>query len=324
MAEVIAKSKEHKALRQISRQQDEDLRHEVDNELDSIRNLLFAADSSLTPLELSTLPSQTTPLVQVNDTTKPSVPPATNERDVTFDQYVRELAFEKRAKPKDRTKSEEELAAEEKEKLEKAERRRQRRMQGEDDYDSEEEETKARVKRRKAAGGDDLEDDFYEEPGALGVGLEDAQAAEEDGASDETDEEDEESSEEEDDEDNDDDGSEGEGVVVGDDGDDEDKSEEDHDHEDLVQPLAPSTVKRRETASQGPKELPFTFPCPKTHDEFLEIVQDVDDADIPTVVQRIRALHHPSLAEGNKFKLQVKFGSPIIQASTNLTSTNRI
>jgi len=38
-----------------------------------------------------------------------------------YDRIVRELAFEKRARPTDRTKSEEEIALEEKEKLEKLE-----------------------------------------------------------------------------------------------------------------------------------------------------------------------------------------------------------
>ena len=53
--------------------------------------------------------------------------------DINYDQHVRELALDKRAKPKDRTKTEEELALEAKEALEKAERKRLQRMMGEDD-----------------------------------------------------------------------------------------------------------------------------------------------------------------------------------------------
>jgi nucleolar protein 14 len=34
-------------------------------------------------------------------------------------------------------------------------------------------------------------------------------------------------------------------------------------------------------------------------------MEPLDDSAIPTVVQRIRAIHHPSLAQGNKEKLQV-------------------
>ena len=76
-------------------------------------------------------------------------------------------------------------------------------------------------------------------------------------------------------------------------------------HENLVTSSNPS--KRKAKAKSSAKyELPFTFPCPAEHDEFLEIVEDIADEDIPTVVQRIRALHHTSLAAENKSKLQVR------------------
>ena len=74
--------------------------------------------------------------------------------------------------------------------------------------------------------------------------------------------------------------------------------------------------KRRAKPSSKTKELPYTFPCPETHDEFLDIVEDVDDEDVPVVLKRIRTLHHPSLAEDNKFKLQVsKINIPSDQLS---------
>jgi nucleolar protein 14 len=53
-------------------------------------------------------------------------------------------------------------------------------------------------------------------------------------------------------------------------------------------------------------ELPYTFPCPSSHEEFLDIVEGIVDQDIPTVVERIRALHHPSLGAENPSKLQVR------------------
>ena len=81
---------------------------------------------------------------------------------------------------------------------------------------------------------------------------------------------------------------------------------EEGDEEELVK-VKKSRKSKKTSASSGKKELPYTFPCPETHDEFLEIVEDIDDADVPTVVKRIRTLHHPSLAEDNKFKLQVSF-----------------
>ena len=94
--------------------------------------------------------------------------------DGDYDQRVRELAFDKRSKPKDRTKTEEELALEEKEAFETAERRRQRRMLGQNDSDSEEEGTK-KGKRKRGADDLDLEEGSGEWSG-LGAGLDQASA----------------------------------------------------------------------------------------------------------------------------------------------------
>jgi nucleolar protein 14 len=52
------------------------------------------------------------------------------------------------------------------------------------------------------------------------------------------------------------------------------------------------------------RELAFTFPCPQTREELLEIMESANVDDLPTIVQRIRALYHPKLAGGNKAKLE--------------------
>ncbi|KAI9000756.1 Nop14-like protein [Trametes punicea] len=293
MAEVIAKSKEHKFLRQTQQEEDENLRHELDQELDSIRSLLFAVPP---PAEHAAEGSAGT-----SDPASAAAA-AVPDDDKEYDQYVRELALDRRAKPKDRTKTEEELALEEKEALEKAERRRLKRMRGEDTDSEDEQQGKRKQPRQR--GGDDLEDDFHEEDwSGLGAGLgDDAAATEsEDGIDEESQgegESDEEGSESEEENDEEDDSIADEFESA-----EEDSGEEDGEvgeSEALVQ-----SSRRRRTKAQPPaKELPYTFPCPATHDEFLEIVEDIDDKDIPTVVKRIRALHHPSLAEENKFKLQ--------------------
>lgn len=212
-----------------------------------------------------------------------------NVEDQEYDKAVRELAFERRAKPKDRTKTEEELAQEQKEALEKAERKRQRRMQGED---SDSEDEKGRRKRLKQIGGDDLEDDFYDEDW-LGPGLQEGGAGE---------------SGEEGEGENEEQGPEGE-----DDGDDDEEEEDDPESEaegmgSVEEGDDAELLPRRKGIPRKPeagKELPYTFPCPGTHEEFLDILEDVKDEDVPTVVHRIRTLHHPSLAEDNKSKLQV-------------------
>ncbi|KAJ7639482.1 nucleolar protein 14 [Roridomyces roridus] len=275
MAEVMAKSKEHKMRRQMEREEEDNVRHELDQEFDSLRDLIYAPDPSASG-------SNSIPLGV------PGFAPPPKPVELDYDQRVRELAFDARAKPKDRTKTEEEVALEEKEALEKAEKKRRKRMLGLDESDSEEDEEGGRKRKRRKRGGDDLEDDFDDEEGwaGIGAGLEDGEAQDED------DEDEEEGSEE--------DGNEEEEGEE-EDGSDEEDSEVDGEHENLTSALKPSKGK-----SKAPdKELPFTFPCPATHEELLEILDDVDDKDVPTVIQRVRALHHTSLHPDNKVKLQI-------------------
>ncbi|KAL0950116.1 hypothetical protein HGRIS_010113 [Hohenbuehelia grisea] len=288
MAEVIAKSKEHKMLRQMDRERTENIRHQLDEEFDSIRELLFAQEPSAADQDPTNLPSVSS-----------SAPQAVTDND--YDTRVRELAFDQRAKAKDRTKTEEELALEQKEALEKAERQRRRRMLGLEDSDNEEE---SRGKRKR--GGDDLEDDFYADGdgdgwAGLGAGLEsqfddngDESASEVDGEDSGVDEDSEQETDS-DGEDNEDD------EDFSDDGEDS-SDDEPGEHEELVSSKSTPKSKSKPRKTRG--ELPYTFPCPSNHEEFLDIIDGVDDNDIPVVVQRIMTLHHPSLAPDNKLKLQ--------------------
>lgn len=67
------------------------------------------------------------------------------------------------------------------------------------------------------------------------------------------------------------------------------------------------TTKRIVRASGSTaKELPYTFPAPEDHEEFLEIIDGVEDKNVPIIVKRIRTLYHTSLAPDNKLKLQVR------------------
>ena len=260
----------------MQQEKDEDLRHQLDQDLESLRSLLYAVD-----------PNRSADEVKLNAAVE-----APNVEDQEYDKVVRELAFEQRAKPKDRTKTEEELALEERQALDRAERKRQRRMRGEF---SDSEGGNGRRKRLKQIGGDDLEDDFYGEDG-FGPGLqeEESDESDEDEGEDEEGEdglEDEYGSDGEDcEEDEDDTESEAEGLGTAEEGDDAE--------------LVPKR-KGKIGKSSADKELPYTFPCPESHQEFLDILEDVKDEDVPTVVHRIRTFHHPSLAEDNKSKLQV-------------------
>lgn len=209
---------------------------------------------------------------------------------VDYDKQVRELAFDQRAKPKDRTKTEEELALEQKEALEKAERQRRKRMVGDDSDGSGDEAGKGR-KRKRVRGGDDLEDDFVEDGfGGIGAGLGNH------GDSVPDDDIGEEGSTSEDEGTDEDSEVDGDGSEAWDDG-----SAEPADSEEETS----TRVIRSPKTSNVSVELPYTFPCPESHDDFLQIVEDIREEDVPTVVQRIRTLYHPSLAPDNKLKLQV-------------------
>ena len=51
----------------------------------------------------------------------------------------------------------------------------------------------------------------------------------------------------------------------------------------------------------------FLFSAPKTYDDLLDVLEGHDLEDQLTIIERIRKCHHPSLAEGNKQKLEVIF-----------------
>ncbi|TFY63142.1 hypothetical protein EVG20_g6438 [Dentipellis fragilis] len=282
MAEVMAKSKEYKLQRQMDKERDENIRHQLDQELDSIRSLLTAPDPISAALEQPDAPGAS------------KLSAAAEDRYKEYDAFVRELAFERRAKPKDRTKTEEELALEEKERLKKAERKRIRRMNGEEDVESDDEAAAPR-KRKRDMDADDLDDDFYAADNWNGIG----EGLQEEGQSD-VDEEGtgfsgEESGEE-------DESGEGDGSEGDESGSEVSETEVAEGSEDESAQLV--TAKARKKKPAAVKELPFTFPCPETHEEFLDIVEDVEEENVPVVVQRIRALYHPSLGADNKYKLQ--------------------
>ena len=114
MKDVIAKSKLAKYERQKAKDADEELRMELDEELGDIRSLLFQR------------PEQPT-----------ETPASEPDKGDTYDAFVREMAYERRAKPQDRLKSAEELAEEQAKRLQEAESARLRRMRGEENDDGE-------------------------------------------------------------------------------------------------------------------------------------------------------------------------------------------
>ena len=316
MKEVIAKSKLHKYERQKVKEGDDEEREKLDAQMNDIWALLGAKK-----------PSTTCPATGANNEPVPGWNEAKERseidsginperlarmqgREYNYDMAVREMAFDKRSKPSDRTKTEEEKLQEESERLKKLEEARQMRMRGEEDRRDEEE----------APGGDGEVDFGDAAEYGLGAGVPMAPVEgninpdelvdgdyeiSEDGYID-VDEDGEVNAS--DAERSDDYGSGYSGA-----GGSGDELEEDGD-DDFLGVLAsrPGSTGIKPGAASlsgvGIKDdrLAFTFPCPQTHEEFLEIVKDTSIEDLPTVVQRIRVLYHPKLDAENKHKLAVR------------------
>lgn len=303
MRELIAKSKAHKAERMKEKEEDEELRMSLDAGLDDIRGLLSMAS---VPFGRKPLPSQSSLFTRNQDEKEAEAkekgedgeivdPRAGHDYPDEYDQQVKLLAGERRARPSDRTKSEVELALEEKERLERAERHRKRRMQGLSS-DTEDESTgggSAQRKRRREGpgGGDDLEDDFTPdqagEEDLMGQGLmesDDDESEEEEGDSDEEEEEEE--------------------VTESEDNDDLTDTEEVMEQFDEEPAGSMDQVEESKVPVSHSKDLPYTFPAPSTHEEYRKIVKGLGAKDQATVTKRLRALYHPSLGPENKARME--------------------
>jgi len=316
MKEVMAKSKLHKYERQKLKEDDEDEREKLDAGMGELWALLGARQPSRTgaasgannePLGGEEAPSNEKPVIS-----RPSDENKELRKEVEYDQAVREMMFDKRSKPADRTKTEDEKAVEESERLKKLEDARQRRMRGEE---SEEEEN--------ANGADAMDEDrgWEEEERiteAAAYGLGDGIPGAVHPAMPEGNPEDYLDGDYEVSEDGyvdvDEDGMVDGDVNISDDEDDSaagSDAEADSEEEDFLASVLPSSGVPRKAGD--PKEetarderLAFTFLCPQTHKEMLDAVKNIAVEDTPTVVQRIRILHHAKLATENKTKLQVK------------------
>lgn len=293
MEEVIAKSKFHKYERQAAKEEDEDLRMELDQELPNIQMLLTQSRQNIK---------------QNPDEGLSKI--AGVDRDAfekKFDLEVKKLALDKRAQPADRTKTEEEIVEEESERLKELEDKRQRRMRGEEVTDSEDEgdAKKGASKKADVMDTDDEDDDGF----GLGSGIKARPTATELGFDDEDDfliddeliasgsdlepldsDEDEEEISGEEDEDEEDDDEFTKGLL---------------NEEEARNPVfdAESTSRSSAIEKGDDQGLPYTFPCPQTCAEFQDVIAPYPSKSLPTIVQRIRALYHPKLDSKNKERL---------------------
>ncbi|KAJ4422130.1 nucleolar complex protein 14 [Gnomoniopsis sp. IMI 355080] len=305
MEEVIAKSKMYKYERQAAKEDDEDLRLALDKETSDIRRLLMSKNRTK-ELEQQQLDSKTAASAGVDKDAF--------EKD--YDLAVRKMVADKRAKPTTRTKTEEQIVEEQSKRLRELEDKRMRRMRGEEVSDSEDEVNEE--EEDENADSDDAEEDerpaveFVRDEGGeadfgLGKGIKMRPTAAELGFDDE------------------DDFLIDDGLVASgsdfeeldddafDESDQDEAADADEDEDDeftkglLTETETKDAIfnesKKDQAGGQTEDGLPYTFPCPQSHAEFLEVLKGIPLQKLPTVVQRIRALYHPKLLSTNKEKL---------------------
>lgn len=306
MKEVMAKSKLHKYERQQVKEDDDDLRAELDKDLQGIFSLLRSNQRQ--PL----VPPP--PAEETNRTDMGMNPDRAallsgkdrSQADKEYDERLRRMVFDKRAAPTQRTKTDEERLEEEARRLKELEDQRLRRMRGEQDSSDNEV-----VKAVEDLQGDEdgvLQDE--EESLGLGAGIP-AQ-----GESRQIDVEDEDDFFIEDDliaSGSDAELSEAKNSSAASAGSQSDNEEDMEFVRGLLsrddagrEGLAHSVVNGGTASADGTtRNLAYTYPCPQTHAEWLQIAEDVPVTSLPTIVQRIRALYHPKLQHDNKAKLGV-------------------
>ncbi|KAM6902871.1 nucleolar protein 14 [Xenentodon cancila] len=294
--ELIQKSKQEKRERQVQKEESQELTEKLDQEWKSIQALMV----------------KKAPKAERVD--KPEEKPKLDE----YDMMVRELGFEMKAQPSEKMKTPEELAREEQEKLQKLEADRLKRMMGDEGGDA--------PPSQIHVSADDLNDGFildkhdkktlaYED-GKWNIGdesEEDKDEGEEGGSGDE-----EESDAEEEDEGGDDDDEEGSGDEEEDgssgeeDGhSDLDSERESENEEEGLGTKAKSGLSKEELKLQqeaAKAELPYTFTAPESYKDLKELLRGHTADNQRLIVARTQKCNHPSLAVGNKLKLQKLFG----------------
>lgn len=291
MDEVIAKSKLHKHERQQAKEDDDDLRAELDKGLPDL--LAFMRGTQPAPQQAKE---------GLDGNMNPDRAAMLNGKDRTqaekeYDERLNQMLFDKRSRPSERTLTEEEKLEKEAQRLKELEDHRLRRMQGEPDSDEEEDEQDQAIV--DGQGNPDQED---QDPFGLGTGLggktnkrqldvedEDDFVIEDDLVAN---------------------SSELEALETSSDDSSEDQATDEE--QEFVQGLITEKDAGRKDLqnSGGPsgkasQVLAYTYECPQSHADFIKVTHDVPMDDQPTVVQRIRALHHPRLQAGNKAKLEV-------------------
>ncbi len=291
MKEIIAKSKMYKAERQAAKADDDDLRAELNKGMSEF----YEALRGHKPPEKQLSSPPVTEAEPHMDPARAAMLAGKSRQDAEkeYEANLRALKLEVRSKPSVRTKTDEEKAAEEAARLEELERKRIRRMKGEAESSEDDEDAELGP------------DEDFEEDDAEPFGL----AAPEAAPSRDLDVEDEDEFLLEDDLI----ASDSEAEVASEQDLDESESEdevEDDGDDDFINGLVLPQGSKALHAKSADKalvsdNLAYTFSCPRTHEELSALVKDTKYTDLPTIIQRIRALYHKGLAQGNQEKLDV-------------------
>ena len=301
MEEVIAKSKLHRYERQQAKEDDDDLRAELDKGLPDLFALMRGkARASPQP------PPQPQNSPPPDGSMNPDRLALLNgkdrmQADKEYDERLRQMAMDQRAKPTVRTLTEEEKAYQEAQRLKLLEIERTRRMRGEPD------DSKSEAEGNDPDMNGNYENNLNEDNAfGLGSGLLGQNQLPHLGVEDEDEFiiEDEfpvstfdidasrADSEQQESESN---GSDDDEFVHG------LLSRDDAGREGLISSREQGNASKS-NVSLG--DLAYAYNCPQTHDEFLSVTKDVAAEDLPAIVQRIRALYHPKLSSENKVKLE--------------------
>ncbi|KAF2835519.1 nucleolar protein 14 [Patellaria atrata CBS 101060] len=300
MKEVISKSKFHKYERQQAKEEDEDLREALDKGMPDLLAILRGQPKPEKPVVLSVSENRQITINPERAALIEGLNGGQYEKD--YDTRVREMAFDKKSKPTERTKTEEEKAALEASRLKELEEKRLRRMRGEDESEDEPAETSHEA---NAQGDEDIIPDDAAEFGflnnqhglrPLGIDDEDDFIIEEDLIADETDVDPEWS----------------EGTSEESDASVEDPIQDIEDAEFIQDIFSEDNGQRIDqyvnnlnSKNTNSSEIAFIYSCPQNHTELLKVLENVPPREVSTVVQRIRALYHPQLHADNKHKLAI-------------------
>ncbi|CAH8327070.1 unnamed protein product [Eruca vesicaria subsp. sativa] len=256
-----------------------------------------------------------------------------------YAMYMDALASDRRGRPTDRTKTPEEIAQEEREKLEELEEKRKKRMQETEDLSDEDEETggEESSKRLRVISGDDLGDSFSVDTEKPKKGwIDEVLEREDDDDDSESEGEDDDDEEEESDDEEQTKGhplkdweqsdDELEAELEGDDEDDDD--DDDDEEEEEAEPIVHKKSKKESAApSKGERssgtvkqstsmkklsstqnDIPYVIHAPQSFEELISLVEDRSNADVITIVNRIRTTDSIKLAAENRKKMQVFYG----------------